>query len=210
MHEFEQGVWKNLFTHLTRMLHASDSSLVIEMDRRYVPVLSHAIIFMQHASGTVWFPDLDVPFASSQLALLSRKKWLQGIMRIFYKYVPYLCTSNKLSENVSSAQCLCLTAFSRTHTMTQYKSFYLLAHTGTHSPSFECIPSIHCGSSKNIQRSWGISLDSLLRSLAWTIALLNFLVRRQHVNGDNPRSHKSMFQMTTRPRAALVGRRPSI
>ena len=35
MHEFEQGVWKNLFTHLIRILHASDPALVIEMDRRY-------------------------------------------------------------------------------------------------------------------------------------------------------------------------------
>lgn len=36
MHEFEQGVWKNLFTHLVRMLHASAPALVIEMDRRYI------------------------------------------------------------------------------------------------------------------------------------------------------------------------------
>jgi hypothetical protein len=35
MHEFEQGVWKNLFTHLVRMLHALDPALVIEMDKRY-------------------------------------------------------------------------------------------------------------------------------------------------------------------------------
>jgi hypothetical protein len=35
MHEFEQGVWKNLFTHLIRMIHASDPALVHEMDQRY-------------------------------------------------------------------------------------------------------------------------------------------------------------------------------
>ena len=35
MHEFEQGVWKNLFTHLVRILHALDPALVIEMDKRY-------------------------------------------------------------------------------------------------------------------------------------------------------------------------------
>jgi hypothetical protein len=34
MHEFEQGVWKNLFTHLLRILQASDPALVIELDRR--------------------------------------------------------------------------------------------------------------------------------------------------------------------------------
>jgi hypothetical protein len=86
MHEFEQGVWKNLFTHLTRMLHVLDPSLVIELDRRYVPILSCIqLSSLQHASGTVRFPDLDVPFASSQQVPLSRKKWLQGIMKIFYK-----------------------------------------------------------------------------------------------------------------------------
>ena len=36
MHEFEQGVWKNLFTHLIRILHASNPALVIEMDHRYI------------------------------------------------------------------------------------------------------------------------------------------------------------------------------
>jgi hypothetical protein len=36
MHEFELGVWKGLFTHLVRLLNAIDSSMVIELDRRYV------------------------------------------------------------------------------------------------------------------------------------------------------------------------------
>ena len=35
MHEFEQGVWKNIFTHLIHMIHASNPALVYEMDRRY-------------------------------------------------------------------------------------------------------------------------------------------------------------------------------
>jgi hypothetical protein len=34
MHEFELGVWKTLFIHLVRLLHAIDRSKVVEMDRR--------------------------------------------------------------------------------------------------------------------------------------------------------------------------------
>ena len=34
MHEFELGVWKALFTHLLRMLHAVDTSLLNELDYR--------------------------------------------------------------------------------------------------------------------------------------------------------------------------------
>jgi len=38
MHEFELGVWKNLFTHLIRILHAASPGgrLVGELDERYV------------------------------------------------------------------------------------------------------------------------------------------------------------------------------
>jgi hypothetical protein len=38
LHEFELGVWKALFTHLIRILYAAapHSSLVAELDRRYV------------------------------------------------------------------------------------------------------------------------------------------------------------------------------
>ena len=38
LHEFELGVWKALFTHLIRILHAAapHSGLVAELDRRYV------------------------------------------------------------------------------------------------------------------------------------------------------------------------------
>jgi predicted lipid carrier protein YhbT len=38
LHEFELGVWKSLFTHLIRILHAAalHASLVAELDRRYV------------------------------------------------------------------------------------------------------------------------------------------------------------------------------
>ena len=38
LHEFELGVWKALFTHLIRILHAAAShgGLVAELDRRYV------------------------------------------------------------------------------------------------------------------------------------------------------------------------------
>jgi hypothetical protein len=36
MHEFELGVWKSLFTHLIRILHAAapNGSLVAELDQR--------------------------------------------------------------------------------------------------------------------------------------------------------------------------------
>jgi hypothetical protein len=41
LHEFELGAWKNLFTHLVHILHASDPVLVIELDWRYVTVLQN-------------------------------------------------------------------------------------------------------------------------------------------------------------------------
>lgn len=37
MHEVELGVWKGLFVHLLRILHAIDTTKVIELDRRLVP-----------------------------------------------------------------------------------------------------------------------------------------------------------------------------
>jgi hypothetical protein len=38
LHEFELGVWKALFTHLIRILHAAapHGDLVADLDRRYV------------------------------------------------------------------------------------------------------------------------------------------------------------------------------
>lgn len=39
LHEFELGVWKTLFTHLIRLLHAASGGSdkqVVELDRRYV------------------------------------------------------------------------------------------------------------------------------------------------------------------------------
>lgn len=36
LHEFELGIWKAVFTHLIRILYATDKSLVHELDRRYV------------------------------------------------------------------------------------------------------------------------------------------------------------------------------
>ena len=38
LHEFELGVWKALFTHLIRILHAAapHGSLVADLDRWYV------------------------------------------------------------------------------------------------------------------------------------------------------------------------------
>jgi hypothetical protein len=36
MHEFELGVWKALFIHLLRILHAANKDLIHELDRRYV------------------------------------------------------------------------------------------------------------------------------------------------------------------------------
>lgn len=34
MHEFELGIWKDLFIHLLRILNAVDKTLVDELDRR--------------------------------------------------------------------------------------------------------------------------------------------------------------------------------
>ena len=36
MHEFELGFWKALFIHLLRILEAESSSLLTELDHRYV------------------------------------------------------------------------------------------------------------------------------------------------------------------------------
>jgi hypothetical protein len=38
LHEFELGVWKTVFKHLLRLLHAAapGGRLVTELDRRYV------------------------------------------------------------------------------------------------------------------------------------------------------------------------------
>jgi hypothetical protein len=40
MHEFELGVWKNLSTHLIRLLYAQKNGeeLVAELDRRKAPI----------------------------------------------------------------------------------------------------------------------------------------------------------------------------
>lgn len=42
MHEFELGVWKSVFTHLIRILHAEapGGRLVSELDRRYVAIVN--------------------------------------------------------------------------------------------------------------------------------------------------------------------------
>jgi hypothetical protein len=40
MHDFELGDWRALFIHLLRILDAVDSSLVVELDRRWVVYLS--------------------------------------------------------------------------------------------------------------------------------------------------------------------------
>ena len=67
LHKFELGVWKALFTHLIRILHAAapHGSLVAKLDRRYVSctvsyqdlisfsvttnqVSSHAKILLKH------------------------------------------------------------------------------------------------------------------------------------------------------------------
>jgi hypothetical protein len=36
MHEFELGVWRDLFIHLLRILRAVNQDLIHELDRRYV------------------------------------------------------------------------------------------------------------------------------------------------------------------------------
>ena len=38
LHEVELGVWKALFAHLVRMLHARGLDKVHEFDRRYGPL----------------------------------------------------------------------------------------------------------------------------------------------------------------------------
>lgn len=35
LHEFELGVWKDLFKHLLRIIEAADKALLDELDRRY-------------------------------------------------------------------------------------------------------------------------------------------------------------------------------
>lgn len=40
LHEFELGVWKQLFVHLVRILGATDKALINKMDLRCVPLVS--------------------------------------------------------------------------------------------------------------------------------------------------------------------------
>jgi hypothetical protein len=68
MHEFELGIWKNLFTHLIRMLNASNLALVHEVDQRYVQVkmlfifLGFTGMCIQVSSGAEiwkgWYPQI--------------------------------------------------------------------------------------------------------------------------------------------------------
>jgi hypothetical protein len=44
MHEFERGVWKALFIHLLRMLDSKGSSLINELDLRYIIHLFNAVL----------------------------------------------------------------------------------------------------------------------------------------------------------------------
>ena len=53
LHEFELGVWKSLFTHLIRMLYASDKgsdTLVMELDARLVKDIYSRVLLLTNSS----------------------------------------------------------------------------------------------------------------------------------------------------------------
>ena len=41
MHEFELGVWRDLFIHLLHILHAANKDLIHELDHRCIDQLTH-------------------------------------------------------------------------------------------------------------------------------------------------------------------------
>jgi hypothetical protein len=210
MHEFEQGVWKNLFTHLVRILHALDPALVIEMDKRY-SLLIRLVQFLtenccRYRQVSRFGSDVIRKFSSNsseqkKMAARDFEDLLQ-VSTIFYIH-------NKLKV-VSSVQSLFLMVSSRIHTMIQFKSCYSLAHTGMDLRSFACTLTIHYRSSKKLRQNWEINFDSLLMKLVRLIARLNFLARLRLDCGAKPRTRRVLLQIQRKPVVALVGKRPSI
>lgn len=59
MHEFELGVWKNLFIHLLRILLAVDKKLIHDLDRRCVLhytewTIKFTLIFKVQTAADLW------------------------------------------------------------------------------------------------------------------------------------------------------------
>ncbi|KIJ57659.1 hypothetical protein HYDPIDRAFT_103996, partial [Hydnomerulius pinastri MD-312] len=48
LHEFELGVWKAIFTHLMRILHAAAGTIVQELNWRHVPTFGRGTIRKFH------------------------------------------------------------------------------------------------------------------------------------------------------------------
>jgi hypothetical protein len=49
LHEFELGVWKALFIHLLRILHAANKTSISELNRRYVKFIVNNEYITTHA-----------------------------------------------------------------------------------------------------------------------------------------------------------------
>ena len=95
MHEFELGVWKNLFAHLIRILHASDPALVNQLDQRYMQMIYYSASVCQHflralGIGRCQHSDEMVYEGFPQIAL-RRSGWLPVTMKTFYRWVLFDC-----------------------------------------------------------------------------------------------------------------------
>ncbi|TEB31024.1 hypothetical protein FA13DRAFT_1688221 [Coprinellus micaceus] len=92
MHEFEQGVWKDLFVHLLRVLVASGpgQSLAHVLDRRYGVTarspdsLPNNSPHFRALLDSVWSPVLEEPFVDSRKMFPNRSGKRPGITRISY------------------------------------------------------------------------------------------------------------------------------
>lgn len=92
MHEFEQGVWKDLFLHLLRILEASGpgESLNHALDQRYVaklllllPTLVLTVSRLSPDIGSLQL--LERRFAASSLTFLNRNRRQPETTKIYYR-----------------------------------------------------------------------------------------------------------------------------
>lgn len=86
LHEFELGVWKDLFMHLLRILASVNPGLVNELDSRYVKL----ICCSRHCTDdySIIVTDRYLLLAEtlsegSRQMFLSLKNWLQETLRTF-------------------------------------------------------------------------------------------------------------------------------
>jgi hypothetical protein len=147
MHEFEQGVWKNLFTHLLRILQASDPALVIELDRRCDTLIILNICpkppnsYSRYRLVPRFGRDGIRKFSanSSEMKKMAARDF-EDLLQVSLR----LSMSDEFQfiEDISSVRFLFSMVFSPAPMTKLFKNFCLHVHTGTHWPSSGCIPII--------------------------------------------------------------------